>query len=62
MSEKAERLYFLKRQAADLQHWLDNWPAPRAHARKRKTRENLERVNDILRELAGWLIAGKTQP
>ncbi len=62
MSSATERIQFLRQQQADLQHWLNNWPLPaRYHARKKKTRQNLERVTMILRDLAVILISNATR-
>lgn len=60
MSAQAARIEFLRRQEADLQRWLDQWPSrwSKRHALKKKTRQNLETVSRILRELAAHLIAG----
>lgn len=59
MSPHAQRIEFLRQQQADLQQWVDNWPfAPRFHARKKKTLQNLEAVTRILRDLGALLIAG----
>lgn len=60
MSPRAERIEFLRRQQADLQRWLDNWPDAwkRRHALRKKTRQNLETVSNILSQLGSHLIAG----
>ena len=58
MSAHAQRIEFLRRQQADLQQWVDDWPLPaRFHARKKKTVRNLETVTNILRDLGALLIA-----
>lgn len=58
MSHHAARIAFLRQQAADLRYWVQNPPNPRAHRTNKKTRINLARVEAILRDLAGLLIAG----
>ena len=60
MSTQAARIEFLRKQQADLQRWIDNWPPEwaRRHALRKTTRRNLETITRILRELGSYLIAG----
>lgn len=59
MSPDAARLGLLRQLLADLRAWLDNWPPQlkHHHQRKRRTRANAQRMEDILREVASNLIA-----
>lgn len=64
MSAQAQRIAHLRQQLADLNHWLDNWPERRRsrHVLRRKTATNRDRVEAILRDLGGLLIAGVSAP
>lgn len=63
VSQSAERLGFLRQQLADLQYFVDN-PRPSTDGRSkaarlnRKTRENRDLIESILRGLAVHVIAG----
>lgn len=64
MSPEAERVHWLRQQRAALQRVVDApWPAAdgrsRAGRQRRKTRENLARVDDILRQVANLIITGR---
>jgi uncharacterized protein YaeQ len=64
VSQQAERVQWLRRQRAELQHWVAN-PLPandgrsKAARQNRKVLENLGRVDEILRQLASLIIAGR---